>query len=180
MKLSEKEVVITARAPRINVNNRIRASEVRLIDADGKQQGVVPLAKALQAAQEAQLDLVEVASGVKPPVCKIMDYSRFKYEQEKRQREAKKKQHMVHVKEIKMSSKIEEHDYQTKLSHLRKFLERKDKAKVTMFFRGREMAHQDIGRKILDRLIKDLADIGEPEGVPRREGKLLILKFQPK
>ncbi|MBL7068633.1 MAG: translation initiation factor IF-3 [Candidatus Omnitrophica bacterium] len=169
-----------ARAPRINVNNRIRASEVRLVDANGKQHGVVPLAKALQVAREAQLDLVEVASGVKPPVCKIMDYSRFKYEQEKRQREAKKKQHTVHVKEIKMSSKIQEHDYQTKLSHLHKFLERKDKAKVTMFFRGREMAHVDIGRKILDRLTKDLADVAEPESMPKREGKLLILKFQPK
>jgi len=174
-------VVFTARrAPRININGRIRANEVRLIDAKGKQVGVVALAKALTAAREAQQDLVEISPNVKPPVCKIMDYSRFKYEQEKKEREAKKKQHIVHVKEIKFSSKIEEHDYQTKLNHLRKFLERKDRAKVTMFFRGREMAHMDIGRKILDRLIKDLTDVGEPEGTVKREGKLLIMNFRPK
>jgi len=124
--------------------------------------------------------LVEVAPNVEPPVCKIMDYSKYKYEQEKKDREAKKKQHIVHIKEIKMSPKIEEHDYQTKLHHLKRFLERKDRAKVTMYFRGREMAHMDIGRGILDRLIKDLKDVGEPEEGARLEGKLLILKLVPK
>lgn len=172
-------MIFTARKPRININGRIRASQVRLVSADGKQLGVVPLAEALTEAQSAGLDLVEVAANVKPPVCKVMDYSRFKYEQEKRDREAKKKQHIVHIKEIKLSSKIQEHDYQTKLKHLRKFLERKDRAKVTMFFRGREMAHQDIGRKILDRLVKDLADIGEPEGYVKKEGKLLMMNIRP-
>ena len=173
-------MVVTVKSIRINVNNRIRASQVRLIDEKGKQLGIVPLAKALTAAKDAQLDLVEVAPNVKPPVCKIMDFSKYKYEQEKKEREAKKKQHIVHLKEIKMSSKIQEHDYQTKLNHLRRFLERKDRAKVTMFFRGREMAHIDIGRSILDRLTKDLADVGEPEEPPRKEGKLLIMKFVPK
>jgi len=172
-------VIFTGRKPRININGRIRASQVRLVGADGKQLGVVPLAKALTEAQAAELDLVEVAANVTPPVCKIMDYSRFKYEQEKRDREQKKRQHIVHIKEIKMSSKIQEHDYQTKLKHLRKFLERRDRAKVTMFFRGREMAHQDIGRNILDRLVKDLADVGEPEGHVKKEGKLLLMKFRP-
>ena len=124
--------------------------------------------------------MVEVAPNVEPPVCKIMDYSKYKYEQEKKDREAKKKQHIVHIKEIKMSPKIEEHDYQTKLHHLKRFLERKDRAKVTMYFRGREMAHMDIGRGILDRLIKDLKDVGEPEEGARLEGKLLILKLVPK
>lgn len=173
-------MVFTARTPRININSRIRANQVRLVDANGKQVGVVPLARALTTAREEQLDLVEVAPNVSPPVCKIMDYNKYKYEQEKKEREAKKKQHVVHVKEIKMSSKIEEHDYQTKLNHLRRFLERKDRAKVTMFFRGREMAHVDLGRNIINRLIKDLADMGEPEEEAKLEGKLLIIKFMPK
>ena len=173
-------MIHTTKSLRININTRIRASQVRLIDAEGKQIGVVTLSEALGAARAAQLDLVEVASTVKPPVCKIMDYARYKYEQEKKEREAKKKSHIVHLKEIKMSSKIEEHDYQTKLNHLRRFLERKDRAKVTMFFRGREMAHVDIGKGILDRLVKDLADVGEPESAPKQEGKLLIMKLLPK
>lgn len=173
-------MILTTKRQRININGRIRASQVRLIDAEGNQVGVVPLAKALTDAKDAQLDLVEVAPNVKPPVCKIMDYSKFKYEQEKKEREAKKKQHIVHLKEIKMSSKIAEHDYQTKLNHLRRFLERKDRAKVTMFFRGREMAHVDLGRKILDRLINDLQDVAEPESKPKMEGKLLMMKFVPK
>jgi len=153
---------------------------VRLIDAEGKQVGVVPLARALTEAKDSQMDLVEVAPNVKPPVCKIMDYNKFKYEQEKRERETRKKQHVVHQKEIKFSSKIQEHDYQTKLGHLRRFLGRRDRAKVTMFFRGREMAHQDLGRKILERLTNDLADIAQPEGYPKKEGKLLIMNFIPK
>jgi len=174
------EVIHTTKNLRININTRIRASQVRLIDENGKQVGVVPLSRALDAARGAQLDLVEVAATVKPPVCKIMDYSKYKYEQEKKERDAKRKSHIVHLKEIKMSPKIAEHDYQTKLAHLRRFLERKDRAKVTMFFRGREMAHVDIGRGILDRLVKDLADVGEPESVPKMEGKLLIMKLLPK
>ena len=171
-------MVLTSRVPRMN--NRIRVNQVRLVDAEGKQRGVVELNEALEIAKEAGLDLVEVAPNVKPPVCKVMDYSKFKYEQAKKEREAKKKQHIVHVKEIKMSSKIQEHDYQTKLNHLRRFLERKDRAKVTMYFRGREMAHMDIGKEILNRLVKDLEEVGEPEGYPKREGKLILLNFKPK
>jgi len=173
-------VIFTARAPRININNRIRANEVRLVDAEGAQVGVVPTPQAIIMARDAGLDLVEVAANAKPPVCKIMDFTRFKYEQEKKDREARKKQHIVHLKEIKMSSKIQEHDYQTKLKHLRKFLERKDRAKVSMFFRGREMAHMDLGRKILDRVVKDLDDIAQPEAPPKKEGKLLHMQFIPK
>lgn len=172
-------MVFTARAPRVNINNRIRANQIRLIGADGKQKGVVSTTEALGTAREAGLDLVEIAPNVKPPVCKIMDFNKFKYEQQKKEREAKKKQHIVHVKEIKMSSKIAEHDYQTKLNHLRRFLERKDRAKVTMFFRGREMTHTDLGRKIIARLIGDLSDIAEPEGASKQEGKLLITRFKP-
>ena len=158
----------------------IRVSEVRLIDKDGKQLGVVPLNEAISKAGEEGLDIVEVAPNVKPPVCKIMDYNKYKYDQAKNERLAKKKQHVVHVKEIKMSSKIEEHDYQTKLNHLKKFLGRGDRAKITMYFRGREMTHVDLGRNILDRLIKDLSAVGVVEDMPKMEGKLLFMNFRPK
>ncbi len=173
-------MVFTTKKMRININTKIRAPQVRLVDAAGKQAGVVSIAKALEEAQDAGLDLVEVAPNVKPPVCKVMDYSKFKYEQAKKEREARKKQHIVHVKEIKMSSKIAEHDYQTKLNHLRKFLERKDRAKVTMYFRGREMAHVNLGRGLLDRLVEDLKEVGEPEERPKLDGKLLTMKMKPK
>ena len=158
----------------------IRASKIRIIGKDGKQLGAFPLEEGLRLAGGAGLDLVEVAPNTNPPVCKIMDYNKFKYDQAKKERLAKKKQHVIHMKEIKMSSKIEEHDYQTKLNHLKKFLERGDKAKITMYFRGREMAHMDLGRNILDRLVKDLSSIGEVEEMPKLEGKLLVMSFRPK
>ena len=158
----------------------IKVSQIRLIDKDGKQRGVCTVDDAIKTAEDSGLDLIEVAPNVKPPVCKIMDYSKFKYELAKKERMAKKKKHIVHVKEIKMSSKIGEHDYQTKLNHLRKFLGRKDRTKVTMYFRGREMTHIDIGRVILDRLIKDLADVGEVDDRPKMEGKRMIMTFRPK
>jgi len=158
----------------------IKVSQIRLIDKDGKQRGVCTVDDAIKIAEDSGLDLIEVAPNVKPPVCKIMDYSKFKYELAKKERMAKKKQHVVHVKEIKMSSKIGEHDYQTKLNHLRKFLGRKDRTKITMYFRGREMTHIDIGRVILDRLIKDLADVGEVDDRPKMEGKRMIMTFRPK
>ena len=158
----------------------IRASQIRLVSSDGKQVGTVPLEEGLKMAAEAGLDLVEVAPNTNPPVCKVMDYSKFKYEQAKKDRLAKKKQHIIHVKEIKMSSKIQEHDYQTKLSHLKRFLERGDKTKITMFFRGREMAYVDLGRKILDRLVGDLSNNGVVEEAPKLEGKQIIMTIRPK
>lgn len=161
----------------LRVNQRIRIKEVRLIGPDGEQMGVVPTQDALQKAQEFGLDLVEVASQATPPVCRIMDYSKYKYDQEKKEKEARKHQRVMHLKEIKIKPNIEEHDYQVKLFHLRRFLTRGDKAKVTMTFRGREMSHMDIGRKILDRVISDLAEVGEVENGPTREGRNIIINF---
>lgn len=164
----------------LRINQRIRIKEVRLIGPDGEQMGVVATRDALQKAQDVSLDLVEVAAGANPPVCRIMDYSKFKYEQEKQAREARKHQKIVHLKEIKIKPHIEEHDYQVKLQHLKRFLSRGDKAKITMVFRGREMSHQEIGRKILDRVVSDLADVAEVEKGPTREGRSIQVYFMPR
>lgn len=126
------------------------------------------------------MDLVEVASQAKPPVCRVMDFAKYKYEQAKKERQAKKKQRTFHVKEIKFKPKIEEHDYQVKLKALEKFLKRGDRTKVTMTFRGREMAHTELGKRILDRLIEDLKNIGEIDKAPVREGRNIIMVFMPK
>jgi len=153
---------------------------VRLIDAEGGQLGVCDIRDALRKAEEAGLDLVEVAPNSSPPVCRIMDYSRFKYEQEKKEREARKKQHVVHLKELKIGPKIEEHDYRVKLGHLERFLKRGDKVKVSMRFRGREMQHVDLGRKVFDRVINDIAEFGQAENFPKLEGKIMTASFAPK
>ena len=135
---------------------------------------------ALKRAEEAGLDLVEVAPTANPPVCRIIDYSKYKYEQEKQEKEAKKKQKIVHIKEIRLGPKIGEHDYQFKLKNLTEFLKRGDKVKVTMMFRGREMAHVDLGRKILDRLSSDISQIGEIEESPRMEGRFINMVIRAK
>jgi len=165
---------------RTRINRMIRISPIRLVDKNGQSRGVVPLEEGLRLSDDAGLDLVEVAPNIRPPVCKIMDYNKYKYDQAKKERLAKKKQHVVHIKEIKMSSKIGEHDYQTKLNHLKKFLSRGDKTKITMYFRGREMAHIDIGREILNRLVKDLSELGEVDQPPKMEGKRIFMTFQPR
>lgn len=163
------------------MNYRIRAREVRLIDQNGEQVGVVSAQEGLRRAQEAGLDLVEVAPDAAPPVCRIMDYSKYKYDQEKKQREAKKKQHAIHLKELKFKPNIEEHDYQVKLLHLRRFLERGDKTKVTMMFRGRETQHMERGRAVIERVMNGVADIGEIEEPPTTMfGKIIIMTFKPK
>ena len=126
------------------------------------------------------MDLVEVAPGVKPPVCRIMDYSKYKYDQEKKEKLAKKHQKKTHLKEIKLRPKIEEHDYQVKLKHTEHFLTRGDKVKVTLTFRGREMAHQELGRRVLDRFAKDLVNIGQLERAPIAEGRFINMIFAPK
>jgi len=164
----------------IRVNNRIRIKEVRLIGPDGEQMGIVATQEALQKAQEVGLDLVEVADQARPPVCRIMDYSKYKYDQEKKSRESRKHQKVVHTKEIKIKPNIEEHDYQVKIHHLKKFLTRGDKAQVTMVFRGREMSHMDLGKKILDRVVLDLLEVGEVESSPKREGRSIMVHFLPK
>lgn len=141
---------------------------------------MVSVSEGLKLALENGMDLVEVAAQSKPPVCRVMDFSKYKYEQAKKEREAKKKQRAFHVKEIKFKPNIEEHDYMVKLKALEKFLKRGDRAKVTMTFRGREMAHIDLGRKVLDRLIEDLKLIGEIDKPPVQEGRNIIMVFMPK
>ena len=164
----------------LRINQRIRVKEVRLIGPDTEQMGIVNTQDALQKAEELGLDLVEVAGQSSPPVCRIMDYSKYKYEQEKKEKEARKHQKIVHLKEIKMKPNIEEHDYQVKLFHLKRFLSRGDKAKLTMTFRGREMSHVDIGKKIMTRVVSDLAEVGEVEKGPMMEGRNIMIHFTPR
>lgn len=162
------------------MNFRIRVKEVRVIGENGDPLGVMNIQDALHRAQEAGFDLVEVAPTATPPVCRIMDYSKYKYEQEKKEKEAHKKQKVIHVKELRFGPKIGEHDYQFKLRNLEEFLKRGDKVKVTMMFRGREMAHIDLGRKVLDRLSSDISQIGEIEESPRLEGRFLNMVIRAK
>ena len=164
----------------MRINNRIRSREVRVVGEAGEQLGVLVTPDALKKAEEAGLDLVEVAPTAVPPVCRIMDYSKYKYEQEKREKEARKKQKIVHLKEIRLGPKIGEHDYQFKLRNLEDFLKRGDKVKITMMFKGREMAHVDLGRKILERLSSDISQIGEIEESPRQEGRFINMVIRAK
>ena len=164
----------------LKINQRIRVKEVRLIGPEGEQIGIINTQDALQRAEDSGLDLVEVAGQSSPPVCRIMDYSKYKYEQEKKEKEARKHQKIVHLKEIKMKPNIEEHDYQVKLHHIKRFLERGDKAKLTMTFRGREMSHMSIGKKIMDRIVSDLSEAGEVEKGPMMEGRNIMIYFMPR
>ena len=151
-----------------------------VIGEDGGQLGVMAPEEALKLAQQAGLDLVEIAPMAKPPVCRIMDFSKFKYEQEKKEKESRKKQHATHIKEIRLKPKIGAHDYLVKLGFIKKFLERKDKVKVTLIFRGREMAHPELGNKVLERLKVDIADVAQIEKPPLREGRAIIMIVAPK
>ncbi len=151
-----------------------------MIGAKGEQLGIVAIKDALLKAQDAGLDLVEVASQAKPPVCRILDLGKYLYTLEKKEKEARKKQKVINVKEVKMTPKIEEHDYQTKLRNAGKFLERGDKVKLTLFFRGREITHADIGQRIIKRFIEDISDIGEVEKNEGLEGNAYHLYFIPK
>jgi translation initiation factor IF-3 len=151
-----------------------------VIGEDGKQLGVMPPEEGLKLAQQAGLDLVEIAPMARPPVCRIMDFSKYKYEQEKKEKEARKKQHATHIKEIRLKPKIGDHDYLVKLGFIKKFLERKDKVKITLIFRGREMAHPEMGDKVIERLKADIAEIGQIEKPPLREGRAVIMVVGPK
>ena len=162
------------------INEEIRDKEVRVIGADGAQLGIMSSAAALEIAEGKDLDLVKIAPGSNPPVCKIMDYGKFKYEQQKKKQDAKKRQAVVQVKEIKVRPKTDEHDYETKLKHIRSFLEDGDRCKVTVFFRGREIVHKDRGIEILERIVKDLEDVGKVEQEPRAEGRTLQMLVVPK
>ncbi|MGC8202822.1 translation initiation factor IF-3 [Aliiroseovarius sp. PTFE2010] len=161
------------------VNDRIRAPEIRLIGADGENAGVVTPARALEMANEVGLDLVEISPNATPPVCKIMDFGKFKYEQQKRESEARKKQKTIEIKEVKFRPNTDQHDYEVKMRNVFKFLEGGDKVKVTLRFRGREMAHQDLGRRLLERVAEDTKEIGKVENMPKMEGRQMIMMIGP-
>jgi translation initiation factor IF-3 len=152
---------------------------VRLVGADGSQIGIVDVQDALRQARDLDLDLVEVAPQASPPVCRIMDYGKYKYERDIRQKEARKKQSRIDVKEIKFRPKIDPHDYATKKGHVERFLRAGQRVKVTIMFRGREMAHTELGRKILDRLVVDLADMAVVDAAPKQDGRNMIMVIAP-
>ena len=161
------------------MNEQIRISPVRLIDDDGSQVGIVSLDEARQRAADKDLDLVEVAPDARPPVCKLMDYGKYKYEEARRQREARKKQHVIHVKEVKFRPGIEDHDYEFKARHARRFLNEGNKVKLTMMFRGRQITHPELGREVLDRLVEELQDVGKVESYPSFEGRTMTMMMAP-
>ncbi|MDX1824287.1 MAG: translation initiation factor IF-3 [Thiohalomonadales bacterium] len=162
------------------VNDEITAQELRVINAEGEQVGVVSLDEALNLAYEADMDLVEVAPDSSPPVCRIMDYGKYLFEENKKRHAAKKKQKQIQIKEVKFRPGTEEGDYQVKLRNLTRFLNHGDKAKVTLRFRGREMAHQELGLQLLKRVEEDLAEIGTVEQYPRLEGRQMVMVIGPK
>lgn len=162
------------------INEAIRAPQVRLVDQNGNQVGVVPLEQALRMSKDAELDLVEVAGQASPPVCRIIDFSKFKYDQAKKEKEARKKQKVIHLKEIKFHPFIEENDYQVKFHQLERFLKQGDKAKITMQFRGRELNYVSTGRKLLERLANEISALGEVEKAPYMEGKMITMIIMSK
>ena len=152
---------------------------MRLIGVDGEQLGIVKLAEAVRLSEQNDVDLVEIAPNAQPPVCRLMDYGKFKYQEQKRQHEAKLKQKIIQVKEVKFRPGTDEGDYQVKLRNLRRFLEEGDKAKVTLRFRGREMAHQELGMRVLERVRDDLVEISAVEAMPKLEGRQMVMMIAP-
>jgi translation initiation factor IF-3 len=165
---------------RVRVNRQIRISPVRVIGADGSQLGILEVDVALRMAEEQGLDLVEVAATARPPVVRIMDYGKYKFEMAKQARQAKKKQHVIELKEVKYRPGIDDHDFDTKTRHARRFLEEKNKVKVTMMFRGRQVAHPELGQAVLDRVAQALTDVGKIESSGRLEGKSITMILAPK
>ena len=168
-----------SRPVQTRVNERIRIREVRLIDENGEQVGVIPTFDALQMARERGLDLVEVAPNAMPPVCRLMDYGKYRYEQSRKERESRRNQHVVELKEVRIRPKIDDHDLETKGRQAGRFLDGGDKVKVTVLFRGREMAHPDLGRALLDQLADQLRPHGTIEQAPRMEGRTMIMILAP-
>ncbi|MEE8392973.1 MAG: translation initiation factor IF-3 [Rhodospirillales bacterium] len=162
------------------VNDLIESPNIRVVGADGEMVGVVSVEEGIELAVEAGLDLVEVSPNADPPVCKILDYGKYKYEEQKKKNEARKKQKVIDVKEIKMRPNIDVHDYEVKMRSARRFLGDGDKVKVTIRFRGRELAHQELGMKVLDRVREDLDDAAKVELLPKMEGRLMIMVIAPK
>ncbi|MBW2656173.1 MAG: translation initiation factor IF-3 [Deltaproteobacteria bacterium] len=168
------------RKDRVNINRNIRAREVRVIDSDGEQIGIIPTVEALDRAAEFGLDLVEVSPNATPPVCKIMDYGRYRYEQTKKKQEAKKKQSTFQIKEIKVRPKTGEHDLQTKIGHIKKFIARRDKVKVTVIFRGREITLSKLGMAMLEKIAAETEEFASVEQTPKFEGRTLAMILGPK
>jgi translation initiation factor IF-3 len=162
------------------INHRIEVREVRLIGSDGQNIGVVPTRQALMMAEEANLDLVEISPDARPPVAKILDYGKFKYQEQKKASEARRKQKVIEIKEIKMRPMIDDHDYDVKMKAIKRFFEEGDKVKITLRFRGREMAHQEIGQELLDRVKKDTLEIAKVESEPRFEGRQIVMVLAPR
>ncbi len=163
----------------LQINEEIREKEVRLVDKDGNQIGVVPIDRALDMAEEAHLDLVNVAPGAKPPVCRIMDYGKYRYELIKKAKEARKRQRVINVKEIRLTPNIEAHDLQTKANAAMRFLDSKDRVKVSVRFRGREMGHTEIGRQVLDDFIELVKEHGKVDKKPAMEGRSMVMFLAP-
>lgn len=174
------EICTIAQDKKQRINDEINAPEVRLIGPEGEQLGIFSAATALQMAEDAELDLVEIAPMATPPVCRIMDFGKFKYQEQKRAHEARLKQKQVQVKEVKLRPGTDENDYQIKLRNLRRFLSEGDKAKVTLRFRGRELAHQEIGMRQLERIKADLDEIALVEQMPKMEGRQMIMVIAPR
>jgi len=162
------------------INERIRFPEIRVIDNDGSQLGILTPEEARKVAEEQELDLVLVSETAVPPVCRIMDYGKYKFEQEKKAREAKKKQHTADVKEVKMRYKIDEHDYQVRVNQAQRFLKAGDKVKATITFRGREIQHSHLAEELLQRMSNDLQDVAEIQQAPKREGRNMMMMLSPK
>jgi translation initiation factor IF-3 len=165
---------------RVRINELIRAKEIRVVDEEAGQLGVMTPEQALAIAKSKELDLVEVAPGANPPVCRIMNYGKFQYQKSKRAHEAKKHQKQVVIKEVKFRPKTEEHDFQFKKNNILRFLDEGNKSKASIVFRGREMTHQELGRKLMDRLVQDLSEIADVERPPKMEGYALVAIFLPK
>jgi len=178
--LSSRALGIQDTTKRVRVNRQIRISPVRVIGADGSQLGIQEVDAALRMAEEQGLDLVEVAATARPPVVRIMDYGKYKFEMAKQARQAKKKQHVIELKEVKYRPGIDDHDFDTKTRHARRFLEEKNKVKVTMMFRGRQVAHPELGQAVLDRVASALTDVGKIESSGRLEGKSITMILAPK
>lgn len=163
-----------------NINERIRFPQIRVVDTDGAQLGIMSPREALRIAEEKELDLVLVSDKADPPVCRIMNYGKYKFEQEKKAREARKKQHTADVKEVKMRYKIEEHDYNVRVNHAERFLKSGDKVKATITFRGREIQHAHLAEELLNRMANDLQQVAEIQQAPKREGRNMIMLLSPK
>lgn len=162
------------------INERIRFPKIRVIDTDGAQMGIISPQEALRVAEEKELDLVLVSDKADPPVCRIMNYGKYKFEQEKKAREARKKQHTADVKEVKMRYQIEAHDYQVRVNQAERFLKSGDKVKATITFRGREIQHSDLGEDLLKRMATDLEQLAEVQQAPKREGRNMMMLLSPK